>query len=248
MTKKELVAFIRNDITLSGALAIQLPDEEIERIIDFEKNALYEFYPDALQERFIILHPNIFRTSEFKTSRVVEFPACVYSISKFEEIRRRNGLYGFNDPDISFNKAFMSEMWMGLGLNMDFVTYQLINWSTWDMCKQLSLVDIQHSFNRATHTLLVLGHDPLGPVRCEMFVKIPDENLFDDYWCKKYLCAKAKLSVNRLIGTFTTQLVGGVTVNAATYTEAANSDIEQCKEYWQEMRTNYNAAGWVEMW
>lgn len=235
MTREELKKFINADITISGALDINIPEAEIDRIIDLESEQLYELNPEALEEDFIIIHPNVFRSPEFRKNRYIQFPDCVMSVIEFREMKRRNGLFGINDPDISFNRAFQSELWMGSMINFDTVTYRVAQWSAWDLMKQFTLVDIQHSWNRANHKLMVSGHDPLVPVLCKMMVKVKYEDLWDNPYNKKYITARCRLQVYRLLGTFTATLLGGTTINAQAYKEVADQDIQECKDYWKTM-------------
>lgn len=47
------------------------------------------------------------------------------------------------------------------------------------------------------------------------------------------------------LGTFTVTAIGGVTVNTGTYSEEANNDINDCKEYWTNLRqADFFETGW----
>jgi len=102
--------------------------------------------------------------------------------------------------------------------------------------KTFNLSDIKHTFDEASHVLTVLGHDPIAPVFCELYVKAPEEKLFDDPWVQKWMGAKCKLQVAKAIGTFTATTIGGVTVNYNLYTEEANKDLDECKEFFKNLR------------
>ena len=80
-----------------------------------------------------------------------------------------------------------------------------------------------------------MGHDPQCNVYCELAVKVPETELWEDPWVKQWIAAKCKLQVAKKIGTFTTTLIGGVTVNTSLYTEEANKDIEDCQKYFDEL-------------
>ena len=41
-------------------------------------------------------------------------------------MKRRNAMFGINDPDFSFNKTFMADMWLGSQMNMDSVAFRTI--------------------------------------------------------------------------------------------------------------------------
>lgn len=235
MKKAEFLDWVKNDITISGALTINVPDKEIERIITKETKYLAEIYPDMIQDSYCILHPRIFHSPEFRANRTIQFPDCVKSIVKFEEMLRRGAMLGFNDADLTFNRAFMSDVWFSAPFSMDTITYRMMSMEVWDQMKRFTLVDINYSYNRNTHKCLVLGHDPRTPVFCQMNTIIPEEDAWDDPWVQTWIAAKCRLSVYRLLGTFTANLVGGVTINAATYKETADADIEKCETYFKEL-------------
>lgn len=242
MTRDELRSWIKDEVTMSGSININIQDKEIDRIIDKGTLELYELYPDALKDSCCIIPLHTFRTSNFKQTRTIQFPKCVYSITEFKEMKRRNGLFGIQDPDISFNKAFQADMYFSAPYNMDTVSFRTYQWSLWDQMKQFTLIDIQHSWNRLSKTLLVTGHDPLTDVWCRLNVIVPEQELWEDPWARMWISAKCKLQVYKLLGTVSSNLIGGVTINANVYKEDADNDINTCKEYWKEI----NQASYFE--
>ena len=50
--------------------------------------------------------------------------------------------------------------------------------------KNFTLIDIQHEWNEADHTLLITGHDPHVNVWCEVYTKVPPTVLYDDPWVR----------------------------------------------------------------
>ena len=236
MTKSEMVQWLKDEVTMSGTLNISIADKEYERVIDKETNMIYELYPEAVQYEYCIIDHRVFMTPEFRRTRTIQFPECVLSIVKFEEMKRRNQMWGIADPDFSWNRMFQADLWMGPTMAMDTVMFRTIQWSTWDQLKQFNLVDIKHTWNRAKHSLLVTGHDPYNSVFCEVATKVPGESLWEDSWVKQWIAAKCKLQVAKKLGTFTVTGIGGVTINTNLYTEEANNDITDCKEHWNNMQ------------
>lgn len=236
MTKNEFIEWLKNEVTMSGTLNLSLADKEYERIIDKETNMIYELYPEAVSYNFCVIHKNVFYTPEFRRNRMIQFPECVLSVIKFEEMRARNSMWGIADPDFSWNRMFQADLWMGPQMAMDTVMFRTIQWSTWDQLKQFQLVDIKHKWNRAKHQLMVEGHDPYCNVFCEVACKVDGPELWEDPWVKQWIAAKAKLQVAKKLGTFTVTAIGGVTVNTNLYTEEANNDLTDCKEHWKDMQ------------
>lgn len=235
MTLEEMVEWLKDEVTMSGSINVNLSDAEYKRIIEKETLKIYEKYPDSLETRYCIIPRQNFYTKEFRQNRMIQFPSCVLSVSKFQEMSRRNAMFGTSDPDFGFNKMFQADMWLGSQMNLDSVMFRTIQWSVWDQLKQFSLVDINHSWNRARHTMLVTGHDPYYDVYCEVYCKVQEDLLWEDPWVKQWIGAKCKLNVARSIGTFTVNLLGGVTVNTALYTDEAKSEIEECENTWKDM-------------
>lgn len=229
MTRAEFIQWLKDEVTMSGALAVNLPDKEYDRIITKELKTLYDIYSETAVKSFCVLPVQLFHTPEFRKNRYIQFPECVLSVTNLEEMKQRNSMFGINDPDFRFTKAFMSDMWLGGMINMDSVVYRTIQASTYDQLKGFTLVDIRHQWNEVTRQLSIQGHDPSTHVWCELYVKAPEQDLFDDIWVQKWISAHCKLQANKLMTLFTTTLVGGVQINMSAFTEEANKDIEECK-------------------
>jgi len=178
---------------MSGSINLALTDEEFNRVIDKETNMIYELYPEAVNFDFVIIHRSVFYQPEFRKNRIIQFPDCVLSVIKFEEMRRRNSMFGIADPDFGFNRMFQADLWMGPHMSMDTVMFRTIQWSVWDQLKQFNLVDIAHEWNRNKHTLYVKGHDPQAHVYCEVATKVDPQYLWEDPWVKQWIAAKCKL-------------------------------------------------------
>lgn len=242
MTKREMIKWLKDEVTMSGSINISLQDKEYGRVIDKETNMIYEYYPDAIKHSYCVIPHQYFYTPEFRKNRTIQFPKCVLSVTRFEEMKRRNSMFGINDPDFSFDKTFSADMWFGTQMGMDTVMFRTIQWNLWDQLKVFNLVDIQHKWNRTTHQLLVMGHDPYCNVFCELDVKADPQELWEDPWVKQWIAAKCKQQVAKTLGVFTVTLIGGVTVNNNLYTEEANNDLNECKERWKDMQQ----ADWFE--
>ena len=157
-------------------------------------------------------------------------------VGKFYEIRRRMFMLGGGvaDRDFTYDRFFMNEMlWMGGNFNADWLMSRTISWSLADQMKQYSLIDISKRFVEPKHQLIVYGHDPLTPVYCELWVTVPDQDLFEDPWVRQWIGAKAKQNIGKQLGTFTVQLLGGVTVNQNTYVEEGKTEEQECKDFFK---------------
>lgn len=132
MTKKEMIKWLKNEVTMSGSINISLTDAEYERIMNKEINMVYQLYPVAVKHQYCIIDVRSFYTPEFRRNRTIQFPECVMGIGKFVEMKRRTAMFGFNDPDSSFTKCFQADVWLGSQMNMDSTMFRTIQWSLWD--------------------------------------------------------------------------------------------------------------------
>lgn len=71
MTRAEFKEWLKDEVTLSGALAIDIPDKEYDRVIDRELKMLYEINPEAVKESFTIIPCEYFYTKEFRQNRMI---------------------------------------------------------------------------------------------------------------------------------------------------------------------------------
>jgi hypothetical protein len=179
-----MVQWLKDEVTMSGTINITINDKEYSRIIDRELRTLYELYTVASEHSYCVIPVYVFASPEFRQKRFIQFPDCVLSVGRFEEMKRKNSLFGIaGDPDFTFGRFMNQDLIIpGNFLSTDAVVYRTIQLSTWDQLKTFNLSDIQHRWNYASKTLEVLGHDPVCPVFCEVWVKTPEEKLFDDAW------------------------------------------------------------------
>jgi len=54
--------------------------------------------------------------------------------------------------------------------------------------------------------------------------------LYDDWFFQRYITAQAKMSLGRLLGTFTFNLPGGIQVDASAIKEEGQEELESIKQ------------------
>ena len=127
MTKDELVDYIKNDLSASYSLPFLPPDDEIKRIIEFETRYIYKEYRESLTETNYIVELPYFNSKEFRTNRIIQLPDCVEGIVKFCEINNGSRMWGLNDPDMRFDKAMASDMYLS-PFSGDQIAYRIVQW------------------------------------------------------------------------------------------------------------------------
>lgn len=229
MTQQELVDFIVDDLTVSKTLKITLKENEIVRIINAEKKMAYRDWRDACELKIGVINPAVFRTPEFRQSRTIQLPDCVYGIDEFREMKDGSRLFGINSPDLSLERVMGSDLWLS-PFSSDVITSRTVSYYWFDLARSFTLVDIQHKFNINTHRINVIGHDPIAPVFIRAFVAIDDADLYDDYYFQRWCIATCKTQIHRLLKTFESTTVGGVNITTL-YGEQGKEERESIKEY-----------------
>lgn len=239
MTRDEFIQFISDDLTASGSIPVSLNTKEIERIIDAEKEWVFREWRDSFEEKWTVLPPQTFKTQEFKASRTIQLPDCVLAIKEFREIKDGGRLFGISDPEFSMDRVMAADLWLS-PFSSDTITYRTIQWSFWDLTKSFQLNEIQYKFNVNTHRLNVLGRTPDSGVLIRCLCKIEDSRLFEDPIFRRWVIAKCKISMARILGTFTLNLIGGITVNADMWKSEGQEELTELKE---KMKSD-NACDW----
>lgn len=229
MTKQELIDFIVEDLTVGGQLQISLNTKEIERIIKAESEMVHRDWRDTVELKCAVMNPAAFRTPEFKASREIQLPDCVYGIDELREIKDGSRLFGVADPDLNFDRLLASDLWLS-PFSSDVLVSRTISYSWFDLARSFTLTDIQFKFNINTKRIHIIGHDPKAPVYIRAYVAIEDCDLYDDYYFQRWCIATCKMQIHRLLKTFEYVTVGGVNITSM-YGDQGKEERESIKEY-----------------
>lgn len=229
MTKADLIEEVKAELTASCSLPFQPPDNEIARIIDLESRWLYREYRDASYTKWYVLSNKYYSTPEFKSTRTFQMPECVLGIKTIIEMTSGQRVFGIHDPDLQFDRLMAADLYL-TPLSSDQITYRTIQWSFWDMSKAFNLKDVQFSFNMNTHRISILGRDLQESLFVTTIDKIPDEEFYEDPLVIKWMIAKSKISLARILGTFSYNLLGNVTINHAEIRSEGQEELTELKE------------------
>ena len=229
MTKDELVQFVVDELTASGSLNISLKTEEISRIIDAEKKYVFREWRDTVELKYGVIKTDSFRTPEFRSSRTIQLPDCVWGVREFREIKDSARLFGINDPDLNFDRVMNSDLYLAGPFMSDIITSRIVSYSFFDLARSFTLYDVNFDFNLNTKRLKVIGHDPLNPVLIQVYMQIEDSALYNDYYFQRWIIARCKRQIHRVLKTFEYNLVGGVNITSM-YEEQGKSEMDEIKE------------------
>jgi len=229
MTRTEFVSQVNGEITGSCGIPFALPPIEIERLVKLEAEWMYREYRDAVQDAWYVLDKKYFHTPEWKATRTFQLPPCVMAMKYVYEMTSGQRTFGINDPDMSFDRLMAADMYLS-PLSSDQITYRTIQWSFWDLARSFNLRDIQHHFNINTKRLIITGRDPSESLFLATLNQIPEEDLYSDPLFIKWVIARGKLQLARIIGTFNYTLLGGVQINYADIRTEGAEELAELKE------------------
>jgi hypothetical protein len=242
MTKQELVETVQRELDVSFALPSQLQPTEIERIIDQTSVWFYENYREAVEMQYYIMSVDEFRRTEFKSTRTITMPECVVSVFEVKEITGA-GLIGTIDRDFADNKLIASEIYLS-PFTGDSLVFRTAQYQFFDLTRAFFLEWIRYDFNRRTRKLKILGRDPHKDVFFNTYVKIPDDKLYEDYYFIRYVTAKSKIALGRMLSFFDYNLMGGIKVNSQDIKAEGNEEIAKIE---QEIK-DQDTADYFNIW
>lgn len=242
MTRSEFIGYVSGEITASCSIPFDLPTNEVERITDVETKWMHREYRDAVQVAYYVLDKAYYQTAEWTATRTFQLPECVMALRYIYEMTSGQRVFGIHDPDLNFDRLMAADLYL-TPLSSDQITYRTIQWSFWDLAKQFNLKDIQHGFNINTKRLTIIGRDPTEGLWLTTLNSIPDEDLYEDPLFLKWVIAKAKTQLARILGTFDYTLIGGVKIN---YGDIRTEGQEELKELKEKIASD-QTADWFHM-
>lgn len=242
MTKQDLVELVNSELTASCSLPFSLPAKEIERIVDLESKWLYREYRDLLEGRWYIVDKKMFFTNEWKTSRTIQMPECVEGIRTIYEMTSGQRVFGIHDPDMQFDRLMAADLYL-TPLSSDQITYRTIQWSFWDLARTFNLREVTFKFNLNTKRINILGRDLQESLFVTTLNRIPEEDMYADPLVLKWVIAKSKISLAKILGTFDYNLLGNVKINFSDIRAEGKEELEELKE---KIKSD-NTPDWFEM-
>jgi hypothetical protein len=164
-------------------------------------------------------------------------PSRVYSVNDVFEIGGFSGEDGgfgsmsFNADDVDFSiDKFIYDDVYGAGIGSENLMYYVVNSLFMDNARQVLLPQISYTFNRLTKKFRFQGELPKGAVIFEIFSTISDCALFEDEAFQRYVIGQAKIQLSRILGTFSFNLPGNITINYDMISSEGREEVDRVVE------------------
>ena len=228
MTQAEFIKMVNDEISVSCALPVNIPEKEIIRLIDTSWRWFIEHYEDSVEEGYLAISHNSFNSAEYLNNKYFTLDSSVRAVVDAQEVGKGSLSKFYNDPDFSIDKFIMRDVQPGLiGQNLFYYsTSQMFI----DTVRSLFLQTIKIDFNKNTKRLKFLGKLPTNDVVVTLYSAIPVEFFYEDDYFFRYVVARAKVQLSRILGTFTFNLIGNGQINFDLIREEGTTELENIKE------------------
>jgi len=231
LTQDEFIANIQQELSVACALPFTVPVPEIQRIIKYSADWFYKKYEDAVEERYYFISSEAFKSQEYKMSRTITMPDCVFSIWGLKKLREDFGRSMSFDgtSDFGIERLFLSDS-VSIGQGTENLMYYTLNLYWLDVASHVITHTIGFQYNRNSHKLFVAGETPDRDCVAMCYAKIPMEHLMRDEIFYRYVVAKCKVQLSRILGTFNFNLPGNIQINYDLIRSEGQDEITKIEE------------------
>lgn len=231
---------VQKEVTQSCALPFALP---VDRLPSFIQQAAKWFWLNSdwcSEERLYVI-----RNKEFcrnGINKIVTLPEQIIGVHGVYRTssQMRYGAMG----DFSLERMMMSSYsqfggvgtigsgvqgspgMAGYGLN-DVVAslYEV------DTFNQVLNAPLSYDYNIFSHKLVILGDLKWQDVLINCYLRCPVQALYNNYYFFRFVVCLAKQALSSIYGTYEFKLPGGVTINYSRFSDEANDELEEIKEW-----------------
>ena len=159
----------------------------------------------------------------------------VYSLGGWSgEAGWNTGLLGKNSGDVSLHRMVYQSVYdRTMAVSADNTMYYICTEAFLDMSRQIFQNMISFKYNRLTNNLRFLGELPKSDVILDVLVRVPDCDLYNDDLFRRYVIADCKVQLSRILGAFSYQMPGNVSVNVEAI---ANEGATEKENIIQELK------------
>ena len=161
----------------------------------------------------------------------------VYELNAFSgESGWNSGLLGKSAGDVSLNRMVYQSVYdRTMAVSADNTMYYICTEAFLDISRQIFQNMISFRYNRLTNNLRFLGELPKSDVILDVLVRVPDCDLYNDDLFRRYVIADCKVQLSRILGAFSYQLPGNISVNVEAIANEGSTEKEQILQELKDM-------------
>ena len=161
----------------------------------------------------------------------------VYEIGAFSgESGWNSGLLGKSAGDVSLQRMVYQSVYdRTMAVSADNTMYYICTEAFLDISRQIFQNMISFRYNRLTNNLRFLGELPKSDVILDVLVRVPDCDLYNDDLFRRYVIADCKVQLSRILGAFSYQLPGNISVNVEAIANEGSTEKEQILQELKDM-------------
>lgn len=256
----EFIESIQMEMSVGGSIPFTIPAEPIAQIVKNAKTMFYKMYEDAHEEMFIAIPKSEIERKSFskgianmkeegdksvlKDKRgTYTLPEGVISVVGVYEINGWSGEAGWNSGllgkhagDVSINRMLYQSVYdRTMAVSADNTMYYICTESFLDISRQLFQNMISFRYNRLTNNIRFLGKLPMSDVILDVLVRVPDCDLYNDDLFRRWVLADCRCKLGQILGTFTYQMPGNISINVEKIENSGESQKEQILQELKDM-------------
>ncbi len=161
----------------------------------------------------------------------------VYSLGSWSgEAGWNTGLLGKNSGDVSLHRMVYQSVYdRTMAVSADNTMYYICTEAFLDMSRQIFQNMISFKYNRLTNNLRFLGELPKSDVILDVLVRVPDCDLYNDDLFRRYVIADCKVQLSRILGAFSYQMPGNVSINVEAIANEGSTEKENIIQELKDM-------------
>jgi len=190
MTKNELIDKINRELKISFTDSYESYQKEINNIIEKAKKYFYENHSDAVEIQYFIAKNTEFKKQEFKKDGIILLPDDVLSVYDVKEIKGDH-LSDTSNKDLFDDEKLYTEFYSSMH-NKDTFIFRISKFQYFDLLQSFFTEWIEYSYDKDTHSLKFLGKHHNNDVLIMTYIKIPEENLYENCYFLKHVINQCK--------------------------------------------------------
>ena len=243
MTIEEMIDFVQQDLTMSGALPKILPEQEIRRlIVDVAMKWFYVNSQYSVQKTYYLVTKEAWKIDQGGSCyRYAILPCEVQNIIWVYPITD-NTLFqlGISAPNLSINlgvtnQPYLSSYTTTIG---ELGVYKVVIDYFADVLNQLSKHTLKFDYNMNNNRLNILtgldstvsGGATGANVMLEVYAKIAAEDLYEYEKFRRYVVALSKRQMGMLLTRYDYQLPGGFQVKGDLILSEGKEEVKAVED------------------